>query len=135
MARSAGEIIEGRDLMMYVNTAASNETPVYELQAAATSHTVTYGSETKERITKDNANGAYGEKKVTKLSVSIKCEALVSFGAEMGYLPDGDFPNHQGTGPFYRSLFGHAAYEKWLQAYGSGTVRVGCLRSGSEAGG
>lgn len=85
MARSAGEIIEGRDLMMYVNTAASNETPVYEPQAAATSHTVTYSGETKERITKDNANGAYGEKKVTKLSVSIKCEALVSFGAEMGY--------------------------------------------------
>ena len=85
MARNAGEIIEGRDLMMYVNTAASNETPVYEPQAAATSHTVTYSGETKERITKDNGNGAYGEKKVTKLSVSIKCEALVSFGSEMGY--------------------------------------------------
>lgn len=62
MSRTTGEIIEGRDLMMYVNTAASNETPVYEPQAAATSHTVTYSGETKERITKDTTNRAYAKK-------------------------------------------------------------------------
>lgn len=85
MARKTGDIIEGRDLMMYINTASGGATPTYTPQAAATSHTITYSGETKERVTKDTANGAYGEKKVTKLSVSIKCEALVSFGDAAGY--------------------------------------------------
>ncbi|MCD8271047.1 MAG: phage tail protein [Parabacteroides sp.] len=85
MARKAGDIIEGRDLMMYINTATGGSTATYTPQAAATSHTITYSGETKERVTKDTANGAYGEKKVTKLSVSIKCEALVSFGDAAGY--------------------------------------------------
>lgn len=86
MSRTAGNIIEGSDLMMYINTAASGASePVFTPQAAATSHTITYSGETKERVTKDTANGAYGQKKVTKLSVSIKCEALVSFGDTAGY--------------------------------------------------
>lgn len=85
MARQTGEIIEGRDLMMFVNTASGGSTATYTPQAAATSHTITYSGETKERVTKDTKNGAYGEKKVTKLSVSIKCEALVSFGDAAGY--------------------------------------------------
>lgn len=71
--------------MLYINTATSPATPTYTPQAAATSHTITYTGETKERITKDTANGAYSEKKVTKLGVSIKCEALVSFGDTAGY--------------------------------------------------
>lgn len=85
MARTKGDIIEGRDLMLYINTAADAATPTYTPQAAATSHTITYSGETKERVTKDTANGAYSEKKVTKLGVSIKCEALVSFGDTAGY--------------------------------------------------
>lgn len=85
MARTNGDIIEGRDLMLYINTAADTATPTYTPQAAATSHTITYSGETKERVTKDTANGAYSEKKVTKLGVSIKCEALVSFGDTAGY--------------------------------------------------
>lgn len=85
MARTKGDIIEGRDLMLYINTAADSATPTYTPQAAATSHTITYSGETKERVTKDTANGAYSEKKVTKLGVSIKCEALVSFGDTAGY--------------------------------------------------
>lgn len=84
MARTQGDIIEGRDLMLYINT-GSEATPTYTPQAAATSHTITYSGETKERVTKDTANGAYSEKKVTKLGVSIKCEALVSFGDAAGY--------------------------------------------------
>lgn len=71
--------------MLYINTAAGATTPTYTPQAAATSHTITYSGETKERVTKDTANGAYSEKKVTKLGVSIKCEALVSFGDTAGY--------------------------------------------------
>lgn len=84
MARTNGDIIEGRDLMLFMNvgTAAA---PSYRPQAAATSHTVSYSGETKERTTKDTASGAYSKKKVTKLSVSIKCEALVSYGDAAGY--------------------------------------------------
>lgn len=85
MERTDGDIIEGRDLMLYINTAADAATPTYTPQAAATSHTITYTGETKERITKDTASGAYSKKKVTKLAVSIKCEALVSFGDTAGY--------------------------------------------------
>lgn len=86
MARQTGDILEGRDLMLYINTAESGSaTPTYTPQAAATSHTITYTGEAKERITKDSAAGAYSEKKVTKLGVSIKCEALVSFGDTAGY--------------------------------------------------
>lgn len=86
MERKTGDILEGRDLMLYINTAAADATtPTYTPQAAATSHTITYSGETKERVTKDSGNGAYSEKKVTKLGVSIKCEALVSFGDTAGY--------------------------------------------------
>jgi TP901-1 family phage major tail protein len=85
MARQAGDIIEGRDLMLYMNTAAVGDEAVYSPQAAATSHTITYTGETKERVTKDSANGAYSQKKVTKLSVTIKCDALVSYNAAAGY--------------------------------------------------
>lgn len=84
MARQTGNIIEGRDLMLYVEVLTGDAT-TYVPQAAATSHTITYTGETKERVTKDTANGAFSEKKVTKLGVSIKCEALVSFGDAAGY--------------------------------------------------
>lgn len=84
MARQSGNIIEGRDLMLYIETMVG-ESLSYVAQAAATSHTITYTGETKERVTKDSSNGAYSEKAITKLGVSIKCEALVSFGDAAGY--------------------------------------------------
>lgn len=63
MERKTGDILEGRDLMLYINTAAADATtPTYTPQAAATSHTITYSGETKERVTKDSGNGAYSEK-------------------------------------------------------------------------
>lgn len=70
--------------MLYI-VEGDGSSATYTPQAAATSHTITYSGETKERVTKDTANGAYSEKKVTKLGVSIKCEALVSFGDAAGY--------------------------------------------------
>lgn len=85
MERKIGDILEGRDLMLYINSDVKSDIPVYTAQAAATSHTISYSGETKERVTKDSTNGAYSEKKITKLSVSIKCEALVSFGDAAGY--------------------------------------------------
>lgn len=85
MDRKQGDIIEGRDLMLYIDTGSDESNPQYTPQAAATSHTITYSGETKERVTKDTKNGAFSSRRVTKLSVSIKTEALVSFGDSAGY--------------------------------------------------
>lgn len=84
MARTGDGYVEGRDLMLYLNT-ATGDSPSWEPTAAATSHSVSYSAETKERVTKDSANGAYGEKKVTKLAVSITCEALVKYDEIVGW--------------------------------------------------
>ena len=65
MERKDGDIVEGRDLMLYVDTAATGESPTYTPQAAATNHTITYSAETKERVTKDTKNGAFADKTVT----------------------------------------------------------------------
>lgn len=85
MAKQKGDFIEGRDLMLFVDTAGDSGVPQWKATAAATSHTISYSGETKERVTKDTANGAFSEKSVTKLSVSITCEALTVFGAEIGF--------------------------------------------------
>lgn len=85
MARQKGDYIEGRDIMLCVNTGASDEAPTYTPTAAATSHSINYSGETKERVTKDSGGGAWSEKRVTKLSVSIKVDALVVFNADCGY--------------------------------------------------
>lgn len=85
MERKDGDIVEGRDLMLYVDTAATGESPTYTPQAAATNHTVTYSAETKERVTKDTKNGAFADKTVTKLGVSIKSDCLVSVGGPAGW--------------------------------------------------
>lgn len=83
MARAKGDYIEGRDLMVFVDTGSG--TAEWTPTAAATSHTISYSGETKERVTKDTENGAFSQKSVTKLSVTITCEALTTFDADMGY--------------------------------------------------
>ena len=80
MAKKEGDYIEGRDLMLYIQ-----ESDAFIPQAAATSHTISYSGETKERVTKDSKNGAFSNKRVTKLSVSIQCEALTLFGEDSVY--------------------------------------------------
>ena len=85
MTRKKGDYIEGKDIMLYVNTGMSEETPTYTATAAAKSHSIKYSGDTKERVTKDSGNGAWSEKRVTKLSVSIKVDALVVFNADCGY--------------------------------------------------
>lgn len=77
--------MEGRDLMLYVNTAETNENPTYKAQAAATNHTITYSGETKKRVTKDSSNGAFSNVKVTNLGVTIKSDCLVSIGDSAGW--------------------------------------------------
>ena len=83
--RENGDIVEGRDLMLYVNTAETNENPTYKAQAAATNHTITYSGETKKRVTKDTSNGAFSNVKVTNLGVTIKSDCLVSIGDSAGW--------------------------------------------------
>ena len=85
MTKQKGDYIEGRDIMLYANTGTSDETPTYTATAAAKSHSINYSGETKERVTKDTGSGAWSEKRVTKLSVSIKVDALTVFNADCGY--------------------------------------------------
>lgn len=78
MATKEG-VMDGRDLMLYIDTAESGDTPTWQAQALATSHTITYNTETKERLTKDSPGGN-PEKRVTAVNVTIKADALRSFG-------------------------------------------------------
>ena len=84
MTKQKGDYIEGRDIMLYANTGTSDETPTYTATAAAKSHSINYSGETKERVTKDTGSGAWSEKRVTKLGVSIKVEALTVY-VDCGY--------------------------------------------------
>ena len=85
MAKQKEDYIEGRDIMLYANTGTSDETPTYTATAAAKSHSINYSGETKERVTKDTGSGAWSEKRVTKLGVSIKVEALTVYNVDCGY--------------------------------------------------
>lgn len=76
-------IVEGNDLMLYVNTAESTTTPVWSPTLHATSHTIDWGAETKVRKTKDT--GKWAKKVVTGHSCTIKCDALCSYDAGIGY--------------------------------------------------
>lgn len=75
-------IVEGRDLMMYMKT-GTDASPVYTAVAHSTSHTISWSSESRDRKSKDA--GVWAEKVVTGMSCQIKCEALVSYDAEVGY--------------------------------------------------
>lgn len=79
MPKEAGEILDGRDLMVYLDTSDNPESPTYEAQALATTHTVTWATETKERLTKDSPGGN-PEKRITAVNVTIKTEALRAKG-------------------------------------------------------
>ena len=59
MSKTKGDYIEGRDIMLFVNGGATESTPTWVKTAAATSHTISYSGETKERVTKDTENGAF----------------------------------------------------------------------------
>ena len=85
MTKQKGDYIEGRDIMLYANTGTSDEAPTYTAIAAAKSHSINYSGETKERVTKDTGSGAWSEKRVTKLGVSIKVEALTVYNVDCGY--------------------------------------------------
>lgn len=79
MERKEGEPLDGRNLMLYLNSAETNDAPTWQAQALATSHTITYNTETKERLTKDSPGGN-PEKRITAVTVTIKADALRAFG-------------------------------------------------------
>lgn len=79
MAHEDGQVMDGRDLMLYIDTSETPQTPNWQAQALATSHTITYSSETKERLTKDSPGGN-PEKRITNVTVQIQAEALRAFG-------------------------------------------------------
>ena len=78
------KITEGKDLMLYANIGGTVEAPTWKASAAATSHKISNKSDVKERITKDSS-GLYSEKRVTKNSVTITVDALVSVDPGFGY--------------------------------------------------
>lgn len=78
MAHTSGEVIQGQDLMVKFNTGTA-EQPEYTAQAMATNHVITYNSETKDRLTKDQKDGN-PLKRITKTTVQIKTDGLRSFG-------------------------------------------------------
>lgn len=79
MQRKSGDVLDGRDLMLYINSGESDDNPTWTAQALAKTHTITYTAETKERLTKDSPGGA-PEKRVTYIKVSIKADALCAYG-------------------------------------------------------
>lgn len=85
MARQNGDYIEGRDLMVFVDSSDGSSEPTWSKTAAATNHTISYSAETKERSTKDTENGAFSQKSVTKLSATITVEALTTYNPECGF--------------------------------------------------
>lgn len=79
MAKEQGEIYDGRDLMVYLGTGESADAANWAPLALATNHTVTWTTETKERLTKDSPGGN-PEKRITKVTVTIKAESLRAKG-------------------------------------------------------
>lgn len=79
MAKEEGEVLDGRDLMVYLDTSDGSGQPTYEAQALATTHTVTWATETKERLTKDSPGGN-PEKRISAVNVTIKTDALRAKG-------------------------------------------------------
>lgn len=71
--------MDGRDLMLYINTSEDSSNPEWKAQALATNHVITYTTETKERLTKDSPGGN-PEIRITAVKVVIKADALRSFG-------------------------------------------------------
>ena len=82
MAKEEGDILDGRDLMVYIGEGASAVEASWGPQALATTHTVTWATETKERLTKDSPGGN-PEKRITKVGVTIKTEALRAKGDKL----------------------------------------------------
>ncbi len=72
------KMLNGSDVLVYINT-GTVEAPQLKAVAHSTSSQITNNAETKDRQTKDT--GVWKKKRVVGLSVSVKCDALVSLDA------------------------------------------------------
>ena len=83
--------INGSDLLLYIQTGGTSESPTMKAVGHCTSHTTTFTSETKDRAVKPAASaamtaGLWKGKSVTGLSVSVSAEGLRFYDeAECGY--------------------------------------------------
>lgn len=75
-------ITEGNDLMVYIDKSNGESSPTWSATLHATSHSISWGAETKTRKTK--STGLWGNKKVTGLSCTIKVDALRSYDEGIG---------------------------------------------------
>ena len=82
MAESDSDIINGSDVLVHINS-GTVLLPVWKPVAHQTSCSISNSSTTKERIKK--STGLWKGKKVTGLTVTIKCDALASYDADGGY--------------------------------------------------
>ena len=71
--------INGSDIMLYLDSKPS---------LAAKSHKISYKTTSKQIITKDVKNSLYTNKIVTRIDVSISCDALVAVGDSKSFGSD-----------------------------------------------
>ena len=81
--------VNGNDLLVYVKT-GSGQTATRKAIGHCTSHTATFNTETKDVAVKPAANlarstaGLYKVKRITGLSVQVKCSGLCFYAEEEG---------------------------------------------------
>ena len=81
--------VNGNDLLVYVKT-GSGQTATRKAIGHCTTHTATFNTETKDIAVKPAADqvrspaGLYKEKRITGLSVQVKCSGLCFYNEEEG---------------------------------------------------
>lgn len=110
------KILSGSELLVHINTGTA-EAPVLKAVAHCTSSQVTHNAETKDRVTKDT--GLYKKKRVTGLSISVKCDALVAADPDVcGYSQLLEM--HKSANPVYLKYGKPEAKEKAGDTYEEG---------------
>lgn len=71
-------VVNGSDIVLFLNTAESNDSPTFVPVAACTSSKISYKSGTKQRATKDQKNSLFKEKTVNSIDVTVSVEAFVA---------------------------------------------------------
>ena len=132
MSRVKTGYVEGKELMLYVDTSDDAANPIWDATAGATSHGINNSAETKTRQTKDSGNGMYDEKKVSKINVQIKCDALVKH-PEAGKKTYADLLAAFKLGKPVRLKYGFAAEEAG-DTYEDGLFIISALDETAAAG-
>lgn len=78
-------VVNGSDIVLFINTSEDNASPNYEAVAACTSSKISYKSGTKTRATKDAKNSLFKAKTVNSVDVNISVEAFVFIDSKFTY--------------------------------------------------